>query len=60
MPLPHVAMLPQVIAMSDGALLRWDRKGSGTPLLMIPGLGGDGSCWGAILPAICRPAASTR
>lgn len=32
----------------DGAAVRWRSEGNGDPLLLIPGFGGDGTCWGGL------------
>ena len=37
--MPHVKL-------RDGAELYYEKHGSGPPLLLVPGLGGDGRWWG--------------
>ncbi|MGI6252947.1 MAG: alpha/beta fold hydrolase [Aminivibrio sp.] len=38
----------------DGARIGWKRYGGGTGLLLIPGFGGDSSCWGGAFPRLLR------
>ncbi|NLA90289.1 MAG: alpha/beta hydrolase [Synergistaceae bacterium] len=38
----------------DGARIGWKRYGGDIGLLLIPGFGGDGSCWGGAFPRLLR------
>ncbi len=38
----------------DGARIGWKRYGGDIGLLLIPGFGGDGSCWGDAFPRLLR------
>lgn len=38
------------IERPDGALIRWAAGEGERPLLLVPGFGGDGDCWGTAFP----------
>lgn len=38
------------LTTGDGARIRWKRGRGRTGLLLVPGFGGDGACWGAAFP----------
>ena len=38
------------IERPDGALIRWAAGEGERPLLLVPGFGGDGNCWGTAFP----------
>jgi pimeloyl-ACP methyl ester carboxylesterase len=38
------------IERPDGARIRWSAGEGGRPLLLVPGFGGDGDCWGTAFP----------
>lgn len=40
--------------LRDDATLYYERHGSGPPLFLVPGLGGDGRFWGANVEALAR------
>ncbi len=40
--------------LRDGAELHYEKNGSGPPLFLVPGLGGDGRWWGDNVPALAR------
>ena len=40
--------------LRDGAQLYYERHGSGPPLFLVPGLGGDGRFWDPHLPELAR------
>jgi aminoacrylate hydrolase len=40
--------------LRDGAELHYDKSGSGAPLFLVPGLGGDGRFWGANVAELAR------
>jgi aminoacrylate hydrolase len=42
------------IKLRDGAELYYEKHGSGPPLFLVPGLGGDGRFWGANVEALAR------
>lgn len=37
---------------SDGCLVHYETHGEGTPLVLIPGLGGDGRFWASVVPLL--------
>jgi pimeloyl-ACP methyl ester carboxylesterase len=39
-----------VTGRPDGARIRWAAGEGGCPLLLVPGFGGDGDCWGTAFP----------
>ena len=42
------------LKLSDGAELYYEKHGSGPPLFLVPGLGGDGRFWGANVEALAQ------
>jgi aminoacrylate hydrolase len=42
------------IKLSDGAELYYEKHGSGPPLFLVPGLGGDGRFWGDNVAALAK------
>jgi len=42
------------LKLRDGAALHYERQGSGPPLFLVPGLGGDGRFWDPHLAALAR------
>jgi aminoacrylate hydrolase len=42
------------IKLRDGAELYYEKQGSGPPLFLVPGLGGDGRFWGDNVAALAR------
>jgi aminoacrylate hydrolase len=45
--------MPQV-KLRDGAELYYEKHGKGPPLLLVPGLGGDGRWWGENVPKLAE------
>jgi aminoacrylate hydrolase len=39
--------MPKIVA-HDGVMLHYDRRGAGAPVVLIPGLGGDGRFWSGV------------
>ena len=44
----------RLLSRPDGASISWGRGEGGENLLLIPGFGGDSSCWGAAFPRLLR------
>jgi len=42
------------LKLRDGAELYYEKNGSGPPLFLVPGLGGDGRWWGANVPELAK------
>jgi aminoacrylate hydrolase len=41
-----------MLKAADGCSLYYERTGSGPPVVLIPGLGGDGRFWGGVVAAL--------